>query len=454
MLRNIAITALLLLASSRLSAFDFIAKPRFQETLQGGSPANAVARVENPRAKLSPAGTALWTKAMAKAPKAGLGSEGYVLQTSADGALILAATSLGALRAQQTLRQLPVTKGQRPSLWIVDYPNQAWRGLHVLDSGAASLPDLKRLIKEVMVPTKANILIYEIDYDFKFKSHPEIKGMDPFSKEQIRDLVATAKAEGIKVIPEIQLFGHQSWGSDPPGALLAAHPHLEEPPDSGNPQTTFRGPDFYCRSWCPRHPDLHPIVFKLIDEVVDAFQTDMFHVGMDEVFVIASKKCPRCAGKDPAELFADQVNMLHGHLKKKGVTMLMWADRLLDGKATGYGKWEGSFDGTAPALNYIPKDIILCDWHYEGGVNGQFPSLDIFLKRGFRVWPTVFKSEKDSYKFMDEANKRQNPKMLGTMASVWFPAGEMTKALMENRGDKLPIAKTAVQVLKKAWSGN
>lgn len=453
MLRKTTLLGLLLLAASTVSALDFKAKPRLQEALPGGSPATAEPRVEDPRGKLSAAGQALWNKAKPKLPAGGLGSEGYLLQTSAEGALILASTPLGQVRARQTLAGLPVKDGQRPALWMLDYPDQAWRGLHVLDSGAASLPAIKQLIKDVMVPAKANILIYEIDYDFQFKSHPEIKGMDPFSKEQIRDLVAFARAEGIRVIPEIQLFGHQSWGSDPPGALLAAHPHLEEPPDGGNPQTTFRGKDFYCRSWCPRHPDLHPIVFKLIDEVVDAFQTDMFHVGMDEVFVIASKKCPRCAGKDPAELFADQVNMLHGHLKKKGVTMLMWADRLLDGKATGYGKWEGSFDGTAPALNYIPKDIILCDWHYEGGVNGQFPSLDIFLKRGFRVWPTVFKSEKDSYKFMDEAAKRKDPKMLGTMASVWFHAGEMTKALIQESGPKLPIAKTAVEVLKRAWSG-
>ena len=45
--------------------------------------------------------------------------------------------------------------------------------------------------------------------------------------------------------------------------------------------------------------------------------------------------------------------------------MLMWADRLIDGKSIDMGEWEASKVGTAPAVDKIPKDIILCPWHYE-----------------------------------------------------------------------------------------
>ena len=91
----------------------------------------------------------------------------------------------------------------------------------------------------------------------------------------------------------------------------------------------------YCRSWCPLHPDVNSVVFALIDELADAFEADAFHVGMDEVFLVASDQCPRCRGKHPAEVFAKAVNDLHAHIVgEKKLTMLMWADRLIDGKAT------------------------------------------------------------------------------------------------------------------------
>ena len=125
----------------------------------------------------------------------------------------------------------------------------------------------------------------------------------------------------------------------------------------------------------------------MIDELIDAFRADSFHVGMDEVFLVAQPSCPRCKGKDPAELFAKAVNDLHQHIvDERKLTMLMWADRLLDDKKLGfgYGKWEASQNGTGPAIDRIPKDIILCDWHYETRPKG-YPSVAYLQEKGFRV---------------------------------------------------------------------
>src|SRR5205085_11379595 len=95
----------------------------------------------------------------------------------------------------------------------------------------------------------------------------------------------------------------------------------------------------YCRSWCPFHPEVNKVVFALMDELIDAFDADAFHVGMDEVFILG--QCPRCKGKENADLFAKAVNDLHAHLVgKRKLQMLMWGDRLLEGKTTGYGGWE------------------------------------------------------------------------------------------------------------------
>ena len=50
----------------------------------------------------------------------------------------------------------------------------------------------------------------------------------------------------------------------------------------------------------------------------------------------------------------------------------------------------------------IPKDIIMCDWHYERKYQLQattqsiFPSVRIFIDKGFRVLPTSFRTSRPS----------------------------------------------------------
>lgn len=326
---------------------------------------------------------------------------------------------------------------------------QPWRGFHVLGSGASDLPALKRLIAGPLAAAKCNVLIYEIDYAFDYKSHPEIVGPDAWTKAQVKELVAAARASGMAVIPEINCLGHQSW-KEPPGPLLKAHPEFEEPPDGSSPQATLGG-SFYCRSWCPMHPQVHPFMSDLIDELVDAFGSRYFHAGMDETFVLASKHCPRCKGQSPAKLFAKAVTDLHSRLKAKNVGMMIWADRLLDGRATGYGEWEASFQNTHGALDLIPKDVILCDWHYEGGAKGRFPSLEIFTKKGFRVWPTVYKDLAHAGTFMRQARSLNNPLILGTLSSVWITA-QAADAAANGGGEagQAAIMRTAIKVLERA----
>jgi hypothetical protein len=121
----------------------------------------------------------------------------------------------------------------------------------------------------------------------------------------------------------------------------------------------------YCKSYCPLHPDVHKVVFELVDEICDVFETDAFHAGMDEVFYIGDDKCPRCSGRDKAALFAGEVNVIRDHLAQRNRMLWIWGDRLLDGKTTGLGMWEASMNNTHRAIDMIPKDVMICDWHYE-----------------------------------------------------------------------------------------
>jgi hypothetical protein len=177
----------------------------------------------------------------------------------------------------------------------------------------------------------------------------------------------------------------------------------------------------------------------VIDELIEAFEADAFHVGMDEVMIAASWKCPRCKGKDPAEWFAKAVNDLHEHLvREKGLTMLMWGDRLLDDKVMNFGNgYEASRNGTAGAIDLIPKDIIICDWHYP--LRDEYPSVTYFQEKGFRVLPASWRNVEAAEALVEYAHGNPTERMLGHLCTSWTlePGGFARALLGEEQSDQV-----------------
>jgi hypothetical protein len=299
-----------------------------------------------------------------------------------------------------------------------------WIGVHMLAPPPDRLPLLKRAITDALAPMGVNALIFEVDYGFQFQSHPELIGPKAWSKAQAGELADHCRRHGVRLIPAFNCLGHQSWAKTT-FPLLTRYPELDETPSVPQDNTGI-----YCRSWCPMHPKTNEIVFALLDELIDAFKADALHVGMDEVFLIGSDDCPRCRGKDPAELFARTVNDLHHHLvDQKKVTMLMWGDRLLDAKTTGYSRWEASTNGTAPATDRIPKDIVVCDWHY--GLRDDYPSIPALQKKGFSVWPAGWHELEPTRALIASAQRHAGPRMAGYLFTVWSDAGAFLQAVLK-----------------------
>jgi len=301
---------------------------------------------------------------------------------------------------------------QKPA-FVPEAREVKWIGFHAL---VENNKDARALLTEIpyLAERGVNLLFAEMDYNYEYASHPELRGPDPISRETVKKMVALCRGLGIRLVPEFQSFGHQSW-AEKTFALLTKYPQFDETPGQhpGNK-------DIYCRSWCPLHPDLHPIINDLYDELLDVFEADALHIGMDEVFIIASELCPRCKGKDPAELFAKAVQDAYDHIVvKRGKEMFMWGDRLLDGAATGYGEWEASMNGTFPAVDRVPKDIIICDWHYELNETNTYPSIPLLLEKGFRVLPTSFRNPRQVKALIDYSLKFPTDRMLGHLCTIW-----------------------------------
>lgn len=291
---------------------------------------------------------------------------------------------------------------------------QPWRAIHLLNYDTDA--DLDALAQNLpgLAKQGINVVILEVDYNFAFKSHPELRrGANPITREGARRFAAACKQNNIRLIPEFQSLGHQSWKGET-FPLLTVYPKFDITPGAFP-----NNEGIYCREWDPLNPDVWRVVFPLLDEIIDAFRADALHVGMDEVFLLGSEQSPTTKRQDPAKLFAKTVNELHTHLVgKRKVEMLMWADRLIDGKMFPIGEWGASLNGTAAAVDLIPKDIIMCPWDYALG-DGGYPSILMFVEKGFRVLPASWNDVAGTKALIQYEQSHTGPKLLGHMFTTW-----------------------------------
>ena len=288
-----------------------------------------------------------------------------------------------------------------------------WRAVHLLDYNTDSALDALGQNLEPLAKQGVNVIILEVDYNFAFKSHPELRrGEDPITPDGARRFAAQCKKLGIRLIPQFQSLGHQSWKSDT-FPLLTVYPKFDLTPGA------FANNDgIYCREWDPLNAEVWRVVFELMDEIIDAFHADALHAGLDEVFLLGSEQSLSTKGKDPAVLFARAVKEIHNHLAhKRHVEMLMWGDRLIDAAKYDYGEWEAATNGTARAVDLIPKDIIICDWHYE--TRDSYPSIPMFIQKGFRVLTAGWKDVEATRALIADSRSHRSSKVLGHVFTTW-----------------------------------
>ena len=315
------------------------------------------------------------------------------------------------------------------------------RGLCIGAPVPEGVDDFVRFTREDLAPAGVNTLVLRVDYNYEFERHPELRGSAALSKGDVRRLVAAARESGIRIIPQVNLLGHQSW-QERAGRLLEVYPEFDETPWVLLPEKYVwpNAEGLYCKSYCPLHPRVHDVVFSLVDEIVDAFEASAFHAGMDEVFYLGEYGCPRCGGLDKAELFADEVRAVHDRLAANGRSLWIWGDRLLDGRTTGMGEWEASYNSTHRAVDLIPRDVVICDWHYER----PEPTPAYFAMKGFPVvacpWKraaSAVQQVRDMSRLREHATPEMKERYLGLLQTVWGETGSFIDAF---RGGSEPDA--------------
>jgi len=325
--------------------------------------------------------------------------EGYVLAVDADGVVLIGKSARGCFNGVQTVRQLAMVRdGKRVfrGVKIVDYPDMKFRGWHSASPVVETVDDYRKFL-DMLALLKFNAVMMEVNNRLKYERHPDIATSHALTKDELRAVVEYARSLQFEVIPQVQTLGHFNYVLNNP-----AYRHLAE----------NREPHERRGFWvyCPSNPEVYPLVFDMFSEVIEVFKPKrFFHIGHDEFTFAPFGVCERCKGTPPHQLFAMEVKKLHDWLAKHGLRTLMWGDQFLEDH---HG---GPPYNTYKATPLVPKDIIICDWHYAPWE--EFPSLKYFKENGFETIACGWYNPQNVYNFTHAALEVGN---MGYSGTTWY----------------------------------
>jgi hexosaminidase len=209
--------------------------------------------------------------------------ESYSLAITSSGIKLHAATVVGAMRGLTTLEQLVQTSGDGfivPAVQVDDSPRFRWRGL-MIDVGRHFEPVevIKRNL-DAMAAVKLNVFHWHLTEDQGFriesKLYPGLAGSGSdglyYTQEQAREIVAYARARGIRVVPEFDMPGHtRSW--------LVGYPELSSDP---GPYTIRREFGVEQVAMDPTKESTYKFLDGFLGEMATIFPDPYLHLGGDE----------------------------------------------------------------------------------------------------------------------------------------------------------------------------
>ena len=102
-----------------------------------------------------------------------------------------------------------ISPGIEKSLDII-HQSKPWNGIHI-GINSKSIDRLIDAVNTVIPKLGINLLIVEVDYNFEYESYPQLRGENPINRTQARNLISACNKNGIRIIPQFQSLGHQSW---------------------------------------------------------------------------------------------------------------------------------------------------------------------------------------------------------------------------------------------------
>ncbi|WP_263409467.1 beta-N-acetylhexosaminidase [Terriglobus tenax] len=275
--------------------------------------------------------------------------ESYSLTVTSEKAMIEANTDVGAMHGLETLIQLvqPTPQGYEiPAVTVHDSPRFPWRGL-MIDCGRhfEPIPVIERNI-DAMAAVKLNVFHWHLTEDQGFRIESKLfpklttKGSDGFfyTQDEVKEVVAYARARGIRVVPEFEMPGHSA-------AWLYAYPELA----SGTvPDEIRREFGISNTALDPTREETYVFVRKLLTELTALFPDAYVHIGGDETPAPDWKTNPRILAFKKAHNLKDN-DALQAYFNTRVLAILTSLHKRMMG-------WD---EILTPEL---PKDIVVQSW--------------------------------------------------------------------------------------------
>ena len=268
--------------------------------------------------------------------------DAYVIQVQQECISVYSDTPNGMRYAACTIRSY--YENGMPIGLLYNTPSVPFRAMKTYIPARNNIPFFREFVQMCM-HYGYNTLIMEIGGAMEYKRHPEINegweeyaqifqeyhgktdevqrcmpwlkdsihwengGGSYLTQEELKELVAYCNAHGLEIIPEVPSLSHSDY-------LLTRHPELAENPEDPVPDT-----------YCPSNPDTYALLFDVLEEILEVFHPKTVHIAHDEWHTACL--CPKCKGKDPGDLLAEDINRINRWLKARGVGTMIWGDMLL-----------------------------------------------------------------------------------------------------------------------------
>jgi len=268
--------------------------------------------------------------------------EKYEIKIDEKGVAVKVAGPEAAFRAATTLRQIVAQCGEKlPYLEIEDEPSIKVRG-YMLDISRGKIPNVdyvKRLC-DLLADLKYNHLqLYMDSFVYEYKGFEDYwKDCQPLTETEIRELVAYCKERFIELVPIQNSFGHMAaWTAKEEIAPLAITGK------DGKPSQTLN----------PLLPETLEFLDRIYSGMMDAFDTDLFNIGMDETVDLGNEETKaECDEKGVGRVYTEYLNKVCDLVTNKYKKTPMFFDDIV-------------FKHPEELAN-IPKNAVVMQWGYEG----------------------------------------------------------------------------------------
>ncbi len=295
--------------------------------------------------------------------------EGYGLLATERAVIVVGQTPKGAFNGAMTLLQLVCVDDRGVFIGgaaIADYPSLEFRGVHHF-TGKEAGGQAARAVRTLMARHKINTLVWECQR-LGWKSHPEVWSEEyGMTLDDAQKVIDSARVNSVEIIPLVQSLSHSKW-------MFENNQHLEF---AENPSRLD--------AYNPLHPGARKMVFEVYDEALKLFKPRTFHIGHDEVFF---RDRLDYLNRDPSRLtdvIMEDTRIIHDWLKERGVRTMLWSDMFLYNDMGIDACNAPSAAEARRRRELLPKDSIICDWHYEQHQPERFRSLELFKSEGFDV---------------------------------------------------------------------